>query len=105
MVWYAALSFLLSLLVVLYLHNRKPNVVKIFQAAYTDAYYETNSVKVSLIRGVNSITHIQPFDQLNEQDIDNLATEYIRLPDPARALSIMLEHCNRFESVDLLKVL
>jgi len=101
--WYIISGFLLSLLVVLYLHNRKPNVVKIFQAAYTDAYYETNSVKVSLIRGVNSITHIQPFNQLNKQDINNLAIEYAKLPEPATALTFMLEHSNRFGSIDLLK--
>jgi hypothetical protein len=105
MVWYAALSFLLSLLVVLYLHSRKPNVVKIFQVAYTDAYYETSSTRISLIRGVSSITHIHPFDQLNKQDIDALVAEYIKLPESDRALSFMLEHCNRFGSVELLKIL
>jgi Leucine-rich repeat (LRR) protein len=103
MTWYIITGFLLSLFVVLYLHNRKPNVVKIFQATYTDTYYETNSVKVSLIRGVNSITHIQPFNQLNQQDINNLAIEYIKLPEPARALTLMLEYSSRFDSIDLLK--
>jgi hypothetical protein len=103
MTWYVITGFLLSLLVVLYLHNRKPNVIKMFQATYTDTYYETNSVKISLIRGVNSITHIQPFNQLNEQDINNLATEYCKLPEPATALMFMLEHSNRFSSIDLLK--
>jgi hypothetical protein len=103
MTWYVITGFLLSLLVVLYLHNRKPNVIKMFQAAYTGAYYETNSVKASLVRGVNSITHIQPFNQLDEQDINNLAIEYCKLPEPATALTFMLEHSSRFDSIGLLK--
>jgi len=103
MIWYTMLGFLLSLIMVLYLHNRKPNVVKIFQAAYTEAYYETNSVKVSLARGVSGITHIQPFNQLNQQDINNLVIEYAKLPKPVDALIIMLKYSNRFDSIDLLK--
>jgi hypothetical protein len=49
------------------------------------------------------IAHIQHNLQLNQQDINNLAIEYIKLPEPARALTLMLEYSSRFDSVELLK--
>lgn len=103
MTWYIILGFLLSLIMVLYLYNRKPNVVKKFKVAYAKAYHEGNSEKDSLIIGINSITHIQPFNQLNKHDIDDLATQYTTLAFPVPALAIMLESVNRFGGIDILK--
>jgi len=60
MTWYIILGFLLSLIMALYLYNRKPYVVKKFKVAYAKAYHKGNSEKDSLIIGINSITHIQP---------------------------------------------
>jgi len=103
MTWYVIISLLLSLIVVLYLYNRKPDVAKIFRAAYIDAHYETNSVKVSLTRGMNSITHIQPFDQLNKHDIHNLVIEYEKMSEPVTSLMFMVGYSIKFDSISLLK--
>jgi len=103
MTWFIITGIVLStLLLLLYVYNKKMRVSHLFSTVYLSWYDETGSVKTALRKGVENFTYRHPFNQLSDSDIVNIVETCSNSENPHKSLARLMQYADEHNSSDVL---
>lgn len=81
----------------------KNGVAANFLTYYKRAIRSGESEQDALRGAMNHFRYRKPFDQLTDDDIECVLSEMMKSEDPAKATSILFQHCESKSDVSILK--